>query len=54
MSYMNEGNEVGVHLPVEYVGLLDYYPEPLSIFAEEKIKDKVAAIKKWGSKLCKY
>ena len=54
MSYADKGNEDNIDSPVEYVGLLNCYPEPLSIVAEEKAKNKATAIKNWRSKLSQY
>ena len=50
VSYKNEEHEVNIDSPVDFVRLLDCYPEQSSILAGEKLKNEAAAIKDWGSK----
>ena len=54
MSYTNDGKEVSIDSPVNFVGLFDCSAEPLNIVAEEKARNEAAAIKNWGSKFSQH
>ena len=54
VSYTNEGNEVSIDSPVNFVGLLDCYPEPSSIVAEEKARNEATVIKNCGSEFSQH
>lgn len=51
MSYTREGNEGVIDSPGNYFGLVNCYPKPPSILAEEETQVEAAVIEKWGSKL---
>ena len=54
VSYTNDDNAVDIDSPVNFVGLLDCYPEQSSIVAEEKARNEAAAIKNWESKFSQH
>ena len=54
VSYTNKGNEVSIDSPVNFVGLCNCSAEPLSVVAEEKVRNEAAAIKHCGGEFSQH